>query len=323
MHRRQLAALAAATAFTLAPPSAQAQDFPTKPITIVVPATPGGAIDLAARLIGAKMSAAFNQPVNIENKGGAAGMLGSDQVAKAVPDGHTLALVASSHSINPSLYKKLPFDTVKSFEPVVQTHTVPLVLVVSNGVPAKTVSELIAYLKANPGKTSFASSGNGGAPHMSAELFKTMAGVDATHVPYKGSTAAHGDLIAGRVAFMFDTVAAISGQIKGGNVRALAVTTAKRSAVLPDVVTMDEAGVKGYETSTWGGLLAPAGTPKDVVAKLNAEANRALASPDVREKLAAAGIEPVSGTPAQFTAFIGSEMDRWAKVAKAAGVEPE
>ena len=297
--------------------------FPNKPITIIVPATPGGAIDLAARLIGAKFTAAWGQPVAIENVGGAAGMLGSDRVAKAAPDGYTLALVASSHAINPSMYKKLPFDTVKGFEPVMQTHSVPLVLVVSNSIPAKTLPELIAYLKANPGKLSFASSGNGGAPHMSGELFKTMAGVDLVHVPYKGSTAAHGDLIAGRVALMFDTVAAIAGQIKGGNVRALAVTTTTRSATLPEVPTMAEAGLKAYETNTWGGLLAPAGTPKDVVAKLNAEANKALAAPDVREKLVAAGIDPAGGTPAQFNSFIQSEMTRWGKVAQAAGVQPE
>jgi tripartite-type tricarboxylate transporter receptor subunit TctC len=321
MQRRHLVVLAGANTLT---PSVFAQAaFPNKPLTIVVPATPGGAIDLTARLIGAKYTAAWNQPVNIDNKGGAAGMLGSDQVAKAAPDGHTLALVASSHAINPSMYKKLPFDTVKAFEPVVQTHVVPLVLVVSNNVPAKTLPELIAYLKANPGKYSFASSGTGGAPHMSAELFKTMAGVDLVHVPYKGSTAAHTDLISGRVPVMFDTVAAISGQIKSGNVRAIAVTTSKRSGVLPDVPTMAEAGLRGYETSTWGGLLAPAGTPKDVIVKLNAEANKALAAPDVREKLAAAGIEPAGGSPAQFAEFIQSEMQRWAKVAKAAGVEPE
>lgn len=306
------------------PLAARAQaSFPSRPITIIVPATPGGAIDLNARLVGAKLSAAWGQPVSIENLGGAGGTLGTDRVAKATADGHTLVLVASSHAINPSLYKKLPFDTVKSFEPVMQTHTVPLVLVVSNNVPAKTLPELIAYLKANPGKFSFASSGKGGAPHMSGELFKAMAGVDLVHVPYKGSTAAHGDLIAGRVALMFDTVAAIAGQIKGGNVRALAVTTATRSATLPDLPTMAEAGLKGYETSTWGGLLAPAGTPVEVVAKLNAEANKALAAADVRDKLAAAGIEPAGGSPAQFSAFIQSEMTRWAKVAQAAGLHPE
>lgn len=302
---------------------AQAQAFPSKPLTIVVPATPGGAIDLAARLIGAKLTAAWGQPVNIENVGGAAGMLGSDRVAKAAPDGHTLALVASSHAINPSLYKKLPFDTLKAFEPVAQTHVVPLVLAINNDLPAKTVPELVAHLKSNGGKYSYASSGNGGAPHMSAELFKTMAGVDLAHVPYKGSTAAHPDLIAGRTVVMFDTVAAIAGQVKAGKVRGLAVTTAKRSGALPDLPTMSEAGLKGYETSTWGGLLAPAGTPKDVVAKLNAEVNKALAAPDVREKLAAAGIEPAGGSAQQFADFIQAEIGRWAKVAQAAGVQPE
>jgi tripartite-type tricarboxylate transporter receptor subunit TctC len=221
------------------------------------------------------------------------------------------------------MYKKLPFDTVKSFEPVVQTHVVPLMLVVNKELPAKNVAELVGYLKAHPGQLSYASSGNGGAPHMSAELFKSMAGVDVAHVPYKGSTAAHPDLIAGRTTLMFDTVAAVAPQVKGDKVHALAVTTAKRSALFPDVPTMSEAGVKGYETSTWGGLLAPAGTPKDVIAKLNAEANKALASPEVRERLAAAGIEPGGGTPQQFNELIQSEMGRWAKVAKAAGVQPE
>ena len=321
MQRRFVLTLVAAAA--LATPAAFAQSFPSKAITIIVPATPGGAIDITARLVGAKLSAAWGQPVQIENVGGAAGMLGSDRVAKAAPDGHTLALVASSHAINPSMYKKLPFDTVKAFEPVALTHVVPLLLAVNKDVPAKTVPELVAYLKANPGKFSYASSGNGGAPHMSAELFKTMAGVDLAHVPYKGSTAAHPDLIAGRVAMMFDTVAAVSPQVKGGTVRGLAVTTSKRSSVFPDMPTMIEAGMKGYDTSTWGGLLAPAGTPKDVVAKLNAEVNKALASSDVREKLATSGIEPASGSAQQFADFIASEMQRWGQVAKTAGVQPE
>ena len=321
-ERRHLAVLLAAAACVGAS-AAFAQTYPSKPITIIVPATPGGAIDLAARLIGAKLTAAWGQPVAIDNVGGAAGMLGSDRVAKAAPDGHTLALVASSHAINPSLYKKLLFDTLKAFEPVVQTHVVPLLLAVTPSVPAKNVAELVAWLKANPGKASYASSGNGGAPHMSAELFKTLAGVDVAHITYKGSTAAHPDLIAGRVALMFDTVAAIAPQVKAGSVRALAVTTARRSAVFPDLPTMQEAGIAGYETSTWGGLLAPAGTPKDVVAKINAEVVKALAAPDVREAFAKAGIEPAGGSPAQFDDFIRAEMTRWAKVAQAAGLQPE
>ncbi|RCW66865.1 tripartite tricarboxylate transporter substrate binding protein [Pseudorhodoferax soli] len=319
MQRRTFAL--AATLMLAAP--AFAQSFPTKPMTIVVPASPGGAIDLAARLIGQKFTEAWGQPVVIENKTGATGVIGTDFVAKAAPDGHVLALVASSHAINPSMFKKLPFDTVKSFEPVVQTHTVPLVLVVAPDSPFKTMQDVIAYGKKNPGQLSFASSGNGGAPHFSGELFQSMAGLQMQHIPYKGSTLAHPDLMSSRVSIMFDTLAATSAQIKGGKLRALAVTTPKRLPAFPDVPTVAEAGLPGYETSTWGGLLAPAGTPKAVVAKLAAETTRILALPDVRERMLAAGVEPVGGTPEQYAAFIGSEMVKWGKVAKAAGIEPE
>ena len=319
MQRRTFAL---AASLMLAAP-AFAQTFPTKPMTIVVPASPGGAIDLAARLIGQKFTEAWGQPVVIENKTGATGVIGTDFVAKAAPDGHVLALVASSHAINPSMFKKLPFDTVKSFEPVVQTHTVPLVLVVAPDSPFKTMQDVIAFGKKNPGQLSFASSGNGGAPHFSGELFQSMAGLQMQHIPYKGSTLAHPDLMSGRVSIMFDTLAATSAQIKGGKLRALAVTTPKRLPALPDVPTVAEAGLPGYETSTWGGLLAPAGTPKATVAKLAAETTRILALPDVRERMLAAGVEPVGGTPEQYAAFIGSEMVKWGKVAKAAGIEPE
>jgi tripartite-type tricarboxylate transporter receptor subunit TctC len=320
---RPFAAAALLAAGALACGLAQAQAYPTKPITIVVPASPGGAIDLAARLIGQKLSDTWGQSVVIDNKAGATGIIGTDLIAKAPPDGHTLVLVASSHAINPSMVKKLPYDTLKSFEPVVLTHVVPLMLVVAPSVPAKSVSELIAYGKANPGKLSFASSGSGGAPHFSGELFKSMAGLDMMHIPYKGSTLAHPDLISGRVSLMFDTVAAINVQVKAGTVRPLAVTTAKRSSVAPTVPTMAEAGLPGYQTSTWGGLLAPAGTPKPVVAKLNAEVNRILALPDVRQRLQDAGIEPGGGTPQQFSEFLVVEMAKWGKVARDAGIQPE
>lgn len=319
MQRRTFAL---ATALALAAP-AFAQNFPTKPMTIVVPASPGGAIDLAARLIGQKFTEAWGQPVVIENKTGATGVIGTDFVAKAAPDGHVLALVASSHAINPSMFKKLPFDTLKSFEPVVQTHTVPLVLVVAPDAPFKTMQDVIAFGKKNPGQLSFASSGNGGAPHFSGELFQSMAGLQMQHIPYKGSTLAHPDLMSGRVSIMFDTLAATSAQIKAGKLRALAVTTPKRLPAFPDVPTVAEAGLPGYETSTWGGLLAPAGTPKATVQKLALETTRILALPEVRERMLAAGVEPVGGTPDQFAAFIGSEMVKWGKVAKAAGIEPE
>ncbi|MGT2432059.1 tripartite tricarboxylate transporter substrate binding protein [Cupriavidus basilensis] len=276
-----------------------------------------------ARLVGQKMTEAWGQPVVVDNRPGATGIIGTDLVAKSPPDGYMLALVASSHAINPSMVKKLPFDTIKSFEPVVLTHVVPLMLVVSPSLPVKSVKELIAYGKANPGKLSFASSGSGGAPHFSGELFKSMAGIDMIHIPYKGSTLAHPDLTSGRVSLMFDTVAAIGPQVKGGKVRPLAVTTARRSSTAPQVPTMAEAGLPGYETSTWGGVLAPAGTPRAVVDKLNAEINKALASPDVRERLQNAGIEPAGGTPAQFASFLQVEMGKWAKVAKDAGIQPE
>jgi tripartite-type tricarboxylate transporter receptor subunit TctC len=313
----------AATVHCSAAVAQGAPAFPSKSITIVVPASPGGAIDLVARLSGQKMTELWGQSVIIDNKAGATGAIGTEFVARAAPDGHTLALVASSHAINPSLFKRLPYDTVKSFEPVVLTHVVPLMLVVSPSLPARNLKELIAYAKANPGKLSFASSGAGGAPHMSGELFKSMAGIDMTHIPYKGSTAAHPDLISGRTSMMFDTVAAIMPHVKSGAVRAIAVTTARRASIAPEVPTMAEAGLPGYETSTWGGVLAPAGTPKDIVAKLNAEFNRELNLPDVRKKLTDAGIEPAGGTPQQFGDFIQTEMRKWSKVAQDAHVEPE
>nr|WP_315235940.1 tripartite tricarboxylate transporter substrate binding protein [uncultured Albidiferax sp.] len=321
MQHSLVSAIAAAVLATTG--LAHAQNYPTKPITIIVPASPGGAIDLLARLIGQKMGESFGQPVTVDNKAGATGIIGSDFVAKATPDGYTLALVASSHAINPSMVKKLPFDTVKGFEPVALTHVVPLVLVTTPALPVKSLKELVVYGKAHPGELSFASSGSGGAPHFSGELFKSMAGIDMAHIPYKGSTLAHPDLISGRTSLMFDTVAAVNVQIKANRVQALAVTTTKRSSILPDVPTMAEAGMPGFDTSTWGGLLAPAGTPKATVAKLNTEVNRILALPDVRKTLQDAGIEPGGGTPQQFGDFIQSEMLKWAKVAKGANIQPE
>jgi tripartite-type tricarboxylate transporter receptor subunit TctC len=257
--------------------------------------------------------------VVVDNKPGAAGIAGSDVVAKAPADGYTFALVASSHAINATLYNKLPYDTQKDFVPVALTHVVPLVLAVNNNVPAKNVKELVAYLKANPAKVSYASSGNGGAPHLSAELFKSMTGTSMQHIPYKGSTAAHPDLVSGEVQAMFDTVVAIAPQIKGGKVRALGVTTAHRTGALPDVPTIAESGVSGYDTSTWGGLVAPAGTPKEIVAKVNAEVNRILKLPEVRERLHASGAEPGSGSAEDFARFVQSEMQKWGQVVKASG----
>ena len=318
-----LTAIAAALALSLGALDAQAQPYPTRSIKIVVPATPGGAIDMIARLVGDKLTAAMGQSVVIENKPGASNNLGTDFVAKSAPDGYTLVICASSHATNKYLFKQMPFDPVADFEPIVFTHVVPLLLAVHPAVPAKTVQELVAWIKANPDKASFASSGKGSSLHMAAELFKGMAGVTMLHVPYRGSSAAHPDLIGGRTAMIFDTITAIQPHVQSGAVRAIAVTTLKRSAALPDLPTIAESGLAGYDANTWGGILAPAGTPKDVAGKLNVEINKALAAADVRAKLAAAGIEIQGGTPGVFADYIKAEVAKWAKVTKEAGIEPE
>ena len=302
---------------------AVAQSYPSKPIKIVVPATPGGAIDIIARLVGEKLTASLGQPVVIENKPGAANNLGTDFVAKSPADGYTLVIVASSHATNKHMYKSLPYDPVQDFEPIVYTHVVPLLLAVHPSVPAKTVPELVTWIKANPDKANYASSGPGSSLHMAAELFMAMSGTKMLHVPYKGSSAAHPDLLGGRTMMIFDTVSAIQGHVKSGGVRGLAVTTSGRSSVFPDLPTISEAAYNGYDASTWGGILAPAGTPKDVVAKLNTAINAALAMDDVKAKLTGAGVQIQGGTPEQFASVIKSEVDKWGKVVKDAGIQPE
>jgi tripartite-type tricarboxylate transporter receptor subunit TctC len=316
-------ALSAIATQTQAQAQSQAQSFPNRQIKIVVPATPGGAIDLIARLVGDKLAVALGQSVVIENKAGAANNLGTDFVAKSPPDGYTLVIVASSHATNKFLYKQMPFDPIADFEPVVFTHIVPLLLAVNPQVPAKTVQELIAWVKANPEKASFASSGKGSSLHMAAELFQSMASVKMLHVPYRGSSAAHPDLLGGRTAMIFDTITAIQPHVKSGGVRGIAVTTPKRSAAQPDLPTISESGLPGYDANTWGGILAPAGTPKDVVAKLNAEINKALAAEDVRAKLMDAGIDIQGGTPERFAEYIKGEVAKWGKVTAEAGIQPE
>jgi len=303
--------------------SAQAQTYPTRTVRIVVPATPGGAIDLIARSLAEKMTASLGQPVVVENKPGASNNLGTDFVAKSAPDGYTLVISASSHATNKFLFKQMPFDPVKDFEPVVYTHVVPLLLAVNPAVPAKNVKELTAWIKANPDKAIYASSGPGSSLHMAAELYMNMTGTKMHHVPYKGSSAAHPDLLAGRTAMIFDTITAVQGHVKSGTLRGIAVTTAKRSSAMPDLPTIAESGLPGYDASTWGGILAPAGTPKDVVAKLNSSINAALKMDDVRSRLMGAGIEIQGGTPEQFAAVIRNEIDKWGRVTKAAGIQPE
>jgi tripartite-type tricarboxylate transporter receptor subunit TctC len=302
---------------------AAAQAYPARPIRIVVPATTGGAIDLIARSLAEKMSGSLGQPAIVENKPGAANNLGTDFVAKSAPDGYTLVIVASSHATNKHLYKNLPYDPVKDFEPVVYTHVVPLLLAVHPSVSAKNVQELAAWIRANPDKAVYASSGPGSSLHMAAELFMSMTRTKMQHVPYKGSSAAHPDLLAGRTAMIFDTVTAIRPHVKSGALRGIAVTTPKRSSAFPELPTIAESGLAGYDASTWGGILAPAGTPSDAVNKLNGAINAALKLDDVRARLVSAGIEIQGGTPAEFGAVIKAEIDKWGRIVKEAGIQPE
>jgi tripartite-type tricarboxylate transporter receptor subunit TctC len=312
-----------AFAVTLGSHNAAAQTYPARPIKIVVPATTGGAIDLIARSLAEKMTTSLAQPVVVENKPGAANNLGTDFVAKSPPDGYTLVIVASSHATNKHLYKSLPYDPVKDFEPVVYTHVVPLLLAVHPSVAAKNVQELAAWIKANPDKAVFASSGAGSSLHMAAELFMSMTKTKMQHVPYKGSSAAHPDLLAGRTAMIFDTVTAIRPHVKSGALRGIAVTTANRSSAFPELPTIAESGLAGYDASTWGGILAPASTPKEAVNKLNASINAALKMDDVRSRLTGAGIEIQGGTPEQFGNVIKAEIDKWGRIVKEAGIQPE
>jgi tripartite-type tricarboxylate transporter receptor subunit TctC len=321
----KLAAVAAGVVlgWSLVSPEAAAQAYPARTVRIVVPATPGGAIDLIARSLAEKLTGSLGQPVVVENKPGASNNLGTDFVAKSVPDGHTLVIVASSHATNKHLFKSLPYDPVNDFEPVVYTHVVPLLLAVHPSVPAKSVAELTAWVKANPDKAIYASSGPGSSLHMAAELYMSMTGTKMHHVPYKGSSAAHPDLLSGRTAMIFDTITAIRGHVKSGALRGLAVTTAKRSSSMPELPTVAESGLAGYEASTWGGILAPAGTPKEVVARLNGAINAALKQEDVRARLGGAGIEIQGGTPEQFGSVIKAEVDKWGRIVKLAGIQPE
>jgi tripartite-type tricarboxylate transporter receptor subunit TctC len=302
---------------------AAAQAYPTRPVKIVVPATPGGAIDLIARAVGEKMTGSLGQPVVVENKPGASNNLGTDFVAKSAPDGYTLVIVASSHATNKFLFKNLPYDPVKDFAPITYTHVVPLLLATHPSVPAKTVPELIVWIKANPDKAVYASSGPGSSLHMAAELFMSMSKTKMHHIPYKGSSAAHPDLLSGRTVMIFDTVTAIRPHVKSGALRGIAVTTLKRSSAFPELPTIAESGLPGYDASTWGGILAPAGTSRETVAKLNAAINAALKMDDVRQRLTGAGIEIQGGTPEQFAAVIKTEIDKWGRVVAEAGIQPE
>ncbi|HET8830678.1 MAG TPA: tripartite tricarboxylate transporter substrate binding protein [Casimicrobiaceae bacterium] len=297
-----------------------AQAWPSKPIRWIVPFAPGGTTDILARTIAEKLTPALGKPVIVENNPGAGGSVGATQTAKAAPDGYTImGGTISTHAINASLYKQLPYDPVKDFVPITLIARVPNLLVVNPEVPAKNVKELIALLKANPGKYTFASSGNGTSQHLSGELFKSMAGVDMQHIPYKGSPPALQDVVGGQVTMTFDNITTAWPLAKAGKLRALAVTTAKRSPIAPDVPTLAESGLAGYEVGSWQGVFAPAGTPPDVVKRLNTEIVKIINMPDVRAKLEALGAEPVGNSSDEFATIVKSEVAKWAKVVKESG----
>jgi tripartite-type tricarboxylate transporter receptor subunit TctC len=324
MLRKSLFKLAViSAALALIPTLASAQAYPARAIKIIVPAPPGGAIDTIARVVGEKIGASMGQPVIIDNKPGASNNLGTDVLAKSSPDGYTIGIVGGSHNTNKFLFKNLGWDPEKSFEPIVYTHEVPLVFAIYPQIPAKTLPEFVAWMKANPNEAKVATSGRGSAQEMAAEMFRLASGAPMLLVPYKGSSAAHPDLLAGRTALYIDTISAIQSQVKAGNVRAVAVSTRQRTTALPDVPTADEQGLKGYDANTNGGFLAPAGTPRAIVNRLNAEINAALKLPDVRAKLEAAGIEIQGGTPQDYAALIKSDLAKWSKVIKEAGIAAE
>ena len=307
----------------VAAPVALAQSYPSKPITIIVPFPPGGTTDVLARAVAQKMNEAWGQPVLVENRPGAGATIGAAQVAKAPADGYTLLMGAVHHTIATSIYPKLPYDFQKDFAPITIVATVPNVLTVNPGVPAQNVKELVAYGKSNPGKLTFGSNGQGTAQHLIGEQFAAMTGVELLHVPYKGSGPLTTDLIAGQVLMSFDTMTPVLPHIKAGKLRALAVTTAKRSASLPDLPTLAESGLTGFDQGTWFGLLAPAATPKDIVAKVNAEVVKILRMPDVQKRLFEIGAEPVGNTPAEMAATIKSDTEKYAVVVKKANVKIE
>ena len=325
INRIALAALTVAT--FAATPAAFAQsaatNFPSKPIHIVVTFSAGGAPDILARLIGERLTAAWGQPAIVDNKPGAGGNTGADSVAKAAPDGHTIVVgTVGTHSINGALYAKMPYDMVKDFAPVTLLATTPNMLVVNNEVPAKNLKEFIALGK-KEGKMTFASSGSGTSIHVSGELFKTMTGIDMEHIPYKGRATAIPDLLGGRVTMMFDNMPSSLALVREGKLRALGVTSAQRSAAAPEIPTIAEQGLPGFEATSWFALFAPAGTPRPVIDKLQAEVKKILGTPEAGKRLAEIGLEPVGSTPEELAAYQRAEIVKWAKVVKDSGAKVE
>jgi tripartite-type tricarboxylate transporter receptor subunit TctC len=313
-------AVGATLSLVVPAPNAHAQAWPAKPIRLVVPFPTGGTPDVLARALAEKLTTSVGQPVIVENKPGAGATLGADFVAKAAPDGYTLLVGAVHHTIAQSVYRKLPYDFQKDLAPITEIALVPNVLVVNAATPAKSVAELVAWLKSTPGKYSFGSNGNGTAQHLIGTQFRNTTGTDLDHVPYKGSGPMATDLLGGQITMSFDTITPVLPHIRSGKLRALAVTTATRSSALPDVPTLAEAGLKGFDIGTWFGVLAPAATPKDVLARLNAEMTRIIASPEFRKRMDDIGAEPVGGSAEQLAQKIRLETDKFARLVREAKV---
>lgn len=301
-------------------PGALAQQYPTKPIRLLVGFAAGGPSDVAARTIAQKLTEKWGQQVIVDIRPGASGIIATDIVAKAPADGYTLIESAFAHAVNPLLYSKLPFDTVKDFAPILMFASIANLLVVHPSLPVHSVQELIAFAKTRPNQLVFGSAGNGTSSHFAGELLNLMGGIKVTHIPYKGLSPAHTETIGGQLSMMFDGVVTGMPAVKAGRLRALGVTTLKRWQGAPDIPTMSEAGLAGFEVNSWYGLLAPAGTPRDIVLRLNSEVARALREPDARERLYSIGAEPMSNTSEEFAAYINAEMVKWSKVIKAAGI---
>jgi tripartite-type tricarboxylate transporter receptor subunit TctC len=302
---------------------AQADTYPTRPIKIVVSYPAGGANDIIARSVAPEMTQDLGQSVVVENRSGAGGTMGADSVAKAPADGYTLLMAAGAHALAPSLYKQLPYDVVKDLAPISIAASSPYLLVAHPSLPADNVAALVALAKAKPGEINFASSGVGAPPHLAGVLFQKLSGTTLTHIPYRGDTPALTDLIAGQVQLYFSAVSSATAHLRGGKLKALAVTSKTRSSALPEVPTLDESGLKGYDLGTWWGLLGPAATPRPIIERLNASMRKAIAAPAVQARFRDLGLEPRVNSPEEYAAFIREEVTRFAEVAKAAGVEPE
>lgn len=316
------AALAAAGA-SLVQAAAPGAAYPTRPIRLVVPFAPGGTNDTVGRIVSEKLSARLGQPIVADNRAGANSVVGSEIVAQASPDGYTMVIVAAGFAVNPSLRKKLPYDSLRDFAPVGLVGSGPYLLAVHPSVPAKNLSEFIAWVKARPGQVNYASTGVGSPPHLAAELLRTMAGLDIVHIPYKGGGAVLPDLLAGRIPMFFGSVSTLAPYIRNGRLRGIAVTTPKRSSAMPELPTFIEAGLKDYDVTGWYGLLAPGRTPRAIVNRVNAELRQVLGDAETVERLAQRGIEPMPGSPDDFAALIRREIPKWAKVMKAAGIQPQ